>query len=116
MQSNTNNNDNNDTNNRRPVSVCIKEAYTGTRKEYLVFTDWTVEQLAHALSPQIARDFNVERDRFNLIPYGQDDAEEGLTINSFQYERLLILQIFNSELDMGFYLKRIEVIDLTNED
>ncbi len=122
MQSNNNtdtnndNNTNNDTNNRRPVSVYIKEAYTGSRKEYLVFTDWTVEQLAHALSPQISRDFNVDRDRFNLIPYGQDDAEDGNTINCFQYQRLMVQYIFNSELDMGFYLKRIETIDLTNED
>jgi hypothetical protein len=117
MQSNNNNNTNNSiTNNRRPVSIYIKEANTETRKEYLVFTDWTVQQLAHALSPQIARDFNVERDRFNLIPYGQEAAEEGISINRFRYRGFLLRQIWNSELDMGFYLKRIEDIDLTNED
>jgi hypothetical protein len=120
MQSNnhtyTNTYTNNDTNNRRPVSIYIKEAYTDSRKEYLVFTDWTVQQLAHALSPQIARDFNVDRDRFNLIPYGQDAAEEGSTINRFRYRGFLLRQLWNSELDMGFYLKRTEVIDLTNED
>jgi hypothetical protein len=118
MQSNNNTDTNNvnNANNRRPVSIYIKEAYTGSRKEYLVFTDWTVQQLAHALSPQIARDFNVDRDRFNLIPYGQDAAEEGITINRFRYRGFLLRQIWNSELDMGFYLKRIEDIDLSIED
>jgi hypothetical protein len=120
MQSNNNNNYNNNNNNNyinpRPVTLWIKEAFTATRSEYLVFTDWTTMQMMDALKPQIVRDFNVERDRFYLIPYGQEEAEEGYSINNFRYRDLQLRQIWDYELNMGFYLHRIHAIDLTNED
>jgi hypothetical protein len=115
MQSNNNNNNNNN-NNLRPVSLWVKEAFTATRKEYLVFPDWTTMQMMDALRPQIVRDFNVDRERFYLVPFGQEEAEEGYSITNFRYRDLQLRQIWDCQLNMGFYLHRIQTIDLTNED
>ena len=115
MQSNNNTNFNINTN-LRPISIWIKEAFTETRREYLVFPDWTTMQMIDALKPQIVRDFNVERDRFYLVPFGQEEAEEGYSITNFRYRDLQLRQIWDYELNMGFYLQRIQPIDLTNED
>ena len=131
MQSNTDDNTNSATNsaanNTRPVSIFIKEAYTELRYPYLVYTDWTIDQMMDALAPQLARDFNLERDphqlfpRAILIPFGQagvyQAAEEGYDCSSFL--GLKLNQMWDEtllETNIGFYLKRFEVIDLTNED
>jgi hypothetical protein len=116
-------NDNADDNanvNANPVIIFIKEAYTETRYSYVVYTDWTIRLMMNALAPQLARDFNLEREpphlfpMANLIPFGFPDGEEGSNCSSIQ--DLQLKQLWVSELAMGFYLKRIEVIDLTNED
>jgi hypothetical protein len=104
-QQNNNNSIRLDNNNYlKPIRIYIKELFTTNRREYLVYPDWTFQQMASALSPQIITDFNVERNMFHLIPYGQEESEYGYDISHF--EGVQLREHWNNVAEMGFYLKR----------
>lgn len=91
--------------NTKPISIPIKESFTTNKREYLVYSDWTFQQLEKALCPQISGDFNIERGMFRLIPYGQDHSEYGQDISRF--EGMQLREYWDNILDIGFYLKRL---------
>lgn len=96
--------DNNNNNHLKPIRIPIKESFRSNRIEYLVYPDWTFQQMASALSPQITTDFNTERSMFRLIPFGQADSEYGYDISRF--EGLQLQEYWSNIPEMGFYLKR----------
>lgn len=88
----------------KAIRIPIKESFTTNRREYLVYPDWTFQQMSSALSPQITTDFNAERTTFKLIPYGQEESEYGYDISRF--EGVQIREHWATVGEMGFYLKR----------
>ena len=88
----------------KAIRIPIKESFTSNRREYLVYPDWTFQQMSSALSPLITTDFNVERTTFKLIPYGQEESEYGYDISRF--EGVQLREHWDTVLKMGFYLKR----------
>jgi hypothetical protein len=91
-------------NHLKPIRIYIKESFSSNRKGYLVYIDWTFQEMASALSPQITADFNVERNTFQLIPFGQTESEYGYDISHF--DGVQLREHWANVAEMGFYLDR----------
>ena len=92
----------------KPVLIYFKAIDTGNTTTYLVYPDWNINQFINAIQPLISIDFNVDEESFELIPAGQDDQENGLSIHQYSPDfNTKLSELFDKILQVSFYIRWI---------
>jgi hypothetical protein len=91
----------------RLISIYFKEAWTNNTKYYKVYTGWSFGHLMNALGQLISDDFRINPELLQLVPFGQDSAENGDPIDIYgQFTATQLREYWNQESEMGFYIRK----------